>query len=150
MFTDLIPRFFVKSGTGGRAEQADRIRDVYEPFAVLAGLPPANLPARPTPRQLVSTVVSEERGRLRAELTATDAATVVSLGREAQAALRQIVDGADGVPARGLRLEGYGQPGTLRVGEYRARWYALTHPGNRSAEWRRVHSDWEHAVRPVG
>ncbi|MFA9430023.1 hypothetical protein [Egicoccus sp. AB-alg2] len=150
MFTDLVPRFFVKTGTGGRAEQGDRIRDVYEPFARLVGLPPANLPARPAQRQLVSGVVTEERNRLRNELAAAGASVIVTLGSEAREALRQIVDDADGVPARDLRRDNYGEPGTLRIGRYRARWYALTHPGNRSPAWREVHAQWEQTVRPAG
>jgi hypothetical protein len=148
-FTDVTTRFYVKSGSPRTAQQADRIRDVYAPFAMVASLPPARLPARPTPRQLVADAVGIEGGRLRSELADAAAATVVTLGDEARTVLARIADEVAGPPSGALRRDdaGYGQPGHLRLGGYRAQWYALTHPGNRNAEWSRIQDRWAAEVR---
>ena len=142
-FTDVLPRFFVKTGPPTRPQQADRIRDVYKPFAELTGLPPSLLPQRPSQARLVAQAIKEEGPRLRAELAETHAPTVVTLGEEARAVIAEIADEASGVPLGPLsRSDNYGRHGSVRICNYRASWYALTHPGNRSPAWATLHKLW--------
>lgn len=147
-FTDVLTRFFVKSGSTKRPQQADRIRDVYEPFAEEAALPVAALPFRPAPGRLVEDASQLERGRLRQELSDAAAPTVVTLGEEARAVIQRVADDVTGPPTVPLRRDDphYGQPGPLRIGRYEARWHALTHPGNRSPQWAALHGRWAERV----
>lgn len=142
-FTDVLPRFFVKTGPPARPQQADRIRDVYKPFAELTGLPPSLLPQRPSPARLVAQAIKEEGPRLRTELAEAHAPTLVTLGEEARAVIAEVADEASGVPLDPLsRGDSYGRPGSVRIGNYCASWYALTHPGNRSPAWTALHKRW--------
>jgi len=142
-FTDVLPRFFVKTGPPARPQQADRIRDVYTPFAELTGLPSSLLPQRPSPAQLVAQAIKDEGSRLRAELAEAYAPTLVTLGEEARAVVAEVADEASGAPLDPLyRDDSYGRAGAVRIGNYCAPWYALTHPGNRSPAWTALHTRW--------
>lgn len=155
-FTDAIDYFFVKQGKpGGRRQQADAIGADYTPFAAAAGLPPASLPARPTPDELVALAASHHCDRLRAEFEEANAPVVVTLGEEARRVLIAVADHVDGAPAHpldGRRIAvdeaSYGRPGTARVGGIEAQCYALVHPGQRSTGWRQLHDQWRRCVAP--
>jgi hypothetical protein len=143
-FTDLITRYFVKYGSRRRPQQGDRIRDIYQPFAIAADLPEARLPSRPTPRGLTAMASREERARLRDELVEAGAPLMVTLGAEARAVIEQIADESSGAPTRPLDRTDlkYAEPGRVAVGAYEASWCALTHPGNRSPQWETARARW--------
>ena len=151
-FTDLVPRFFLKRSGGSGSAQANRIDDTYTPFARAAELPAASLPNRPTPARLVQLTVTEAASRLRGEIAGAGADLLVTLGEEARWAVAILADDAGGPPTSQLRCnDSYGLPGRLRIDDYRARWVALTHPGNRTNAWRGVHDAWsEHAAQLGG
>ena len=149
-FSDVVDRFFVKSGNARRREQADAINADYAPFAVEAGLPEARLPSRPGTEELIQLGLAEHSQRLREELTQARAPVVVTLGEEARRVLQGIADSAGGPPAlplEGRRLTGdagatYGEAGTVTLGDIDAQWYALVHPGQRSPVWTGLHDAW--------
>lgn len=146
-FTDALPWFFVKrSGSSTKREQGDVLDDIYEPFAAAAGLPSADLSSRPSRSQLVTMATTTERRRLREELAESGASSVVTLGEEARRVLVGIADEADGLPTRPLHAKAYGDRGRVRVGNHAAEWYALVHPGNRSAKWRQARDLWKSHV----
>jgi uracil-DNA glycosylase len=145
-FTDAVDRFFVKRG-GSRRQQGDVVDAAYQPFAVAAGLPAASIPSRPTPAQLVQLSISDHRERLRDELQKARAPIVVTLGEEARQVVLGIAEECSGPPVapldgRSLVPEAYGEAGVLRIGDVRARWHAVVHPGNRNQSWTAIHDGW--------
>lgn len=144
-FTDAIDTYFVKSGRGS---QGAAMTERYGPFASAAGLPAASLPPRPSIRSLVALAVTEHRDRLRDELVASRAPTVVTLGEEARQVLGSIVDDADGPPVEALGTKDpgdaarYGKCGSIRVDGRTLEWMALVHPGQRTDTWTKLHDSW--------
>lgn len=135
-FTDCLPFYFVKSGKGS---QGQRIAEVYQPFAAEHGLPPADLPPRPKPADLVRRTVAEESDELRQQIIEAEAAQVATLGQEAADVLAAIA----GVEPMALRPnEAYGTPYPVKVGDTPLAWIPLTHPGNRTPVWRARHQLW--------
>jgi hypothetical protein len=137
-FTDCLPTYFIKSGPHS---QSARIRTVYDPFAAASGgrLSPADLPARPTPRELVGRAVLEERDLLLAQLAESGAPAVVTLGQEAADVLAAITDSP---PITLVHDDTYGQPRSLNTAGRRVDWLALVHPGNRATSWASQHRTW--------
>lgn len=150
-FTDAVDRFFVKRA-GPRArgrQQGDVIEQVYNPFAQRAGLPLADLPARPAPAALVRIAVEEHRDRLRSELLDSKTPLVITLGEEARQVMLGIAAKCSGPPTSsldGVRLAGepgsYGARGEASVSDHTLEWMALVHPGQRSSGWRSIHDGW--------
>ena len=145
-FTDCLPTYFIKSGT---ASQATAIREVYDPFAAAQSppLPPADLPSRPSPPDLVRRAIAQEGPTLRGQITQAAAPTIVTLGQEAADVLAGIAD-TDRVPLA-LRSD-YGRARVLTVAGHPMQWVPLVHPGNRSNAWRRQHQQWAHTVAAAG
>ncbi|MBI2708829.1 MAG: hypothetical protein HYX34_03945 [Actinobacteria bacterium] len=149
-FSDVVDRFFVKSGNTRRREQADATTADYAPFAVEAGLPEARLPSRPGTEELIELGLAGHSERLREELTQARAPVVATLGEEARRVLQGIADSAGGPPAlplEGQRMTGdagatYGEAGTVTLGDMEAQCYALVHPGQRSPTWTGLHDAW--------
>lgn len=148
-FTDAIPHFFMKrSGGGSRAQQADVIREIYEPIAKALALQPADLPERPSPKAFVDLALATEKERLRNELAESQTPLLITLGEEARRVLLGVADEADGPPQQPLRVRStYGQPGRAAVNNREITWLALTHPGNRSSLWRKATTEWRQKVR---
>lgn len=136
LFTDCLPTYFVKDGAGS---QGQRIRTVYEPFAAAAGCPPAALPLRPKPSELVRLAVENEGRVLLDQLTGSSAPRIVTLGQEAADVLAAIT-GMDRV--RLDRGPGYGRTVPIELGGSRREWLPLTHPGNRHSAWAQRHAEW--------
>lgn len=145
-FTDCLPTYFVKPGT---ASQAEAIRNHYGSFAATQNppLPPADLPTRPTPRELVRRTITEESPTLRAQIAEAAAPTIVTLGQEAADVLAAIADADRILLAPGTD---YGHARTVAVAGHRMRWLPLIHPGNRSAAWLRRHQRWTQDVAATG
>ncbi|MFD1045240.1 uracil-DNA glycosylase family protein [Kibdelosporangium lantanae] len=145
-FTDCLPTYFIKSGENS---QMTAIRDRYEPFAVAQRprLPRADLPVRPSARDLVHRAVAEEGPILRARIAEAAAPVMVTLGQEAADVLAELA-GVDRV----LLTPGadYGRARTVVVAGLRTQWIPLVHPGNRSARWRHRHQQWVRAVGTAG
>ena len=149
-FSDVVDRFFVKSGNARRREQADAIAADYAPFAVAARLPEARLPSRPSTDELVEVALTEHAARLRAELAQAQAPVVVTLGEEARRVLLGFADAVTGPPT--MPLEGrrfrasaaatYGEAGSVSLGNVQAHWYAVVHPGQHSPTWTELHDAW--------
>lgn len=135
-FTDCLPYYFVKSGHGS---QGHRMAAVYQPFAAEHDLPPADLPPRPKPADLVHRTVTEEADELRQQINEAGAAQIVTLGQEAADAFAGIA-GVDPVELR--PDEAYGAPRPAAIGETHVEWLPLTHPGNRTPTWRTRHKQW--------
>lgn len=137
-FTDCLPTYFVKSGP---RSQGGRIRAVYDPFAAASAgrLAPADLPPRPTPRELVGRAVLEERDLLLAQLTESGAPAVVTLGQEAADVLAAIIDTR---PITLVPDDTYGRPRSLNAAGRPVEWLALVHPGNRATSWATRHRTW--------
>jgi uracil-DNA glycosylase len=145
-FTDCLPTYFIKTGT---TSQATAIREVYDPFAAAQSplLPPADLPTRPSPPNLVRRAIAQEGPTLRKQIIQAAAPTIVTLGQEAADVLAGIA-GTDRVP---LALgSDYGRARALTVAGHQLRWVPLVHPGNRSNAWRRQHQRWAHTVAAAG
>lgn len=149
-FTDIVDRFFVKTGTERRQQQADAITNQYAPFASKANLPSANLPSRPTRPELVRLALTEHRSRLEAEIGEAGAPVIITLGEEARRTLTGIADATEGQPTlplvgRGFTGENaskYGVAGTATIGGRTMKWRALAHPGQPSRTWRMLHDSW--------
>lgn len=148
-FTDVVDRYFVKSG-GGTGQQGDASRLNYAPFARAAGLPVAALPARPSIEGLIRLAVEEHAARLRAELTDARAPAIVTLGEEARRVVLALSDGAAGSPTEPLSLQrfangaatSYGEAGYNTIGGRGMAWRSLAHPGQRGAAWTALHDAW--------
>lgn len=148
-FSDVVDRYFVKSG-GAKRQQGDAIAQDYEPFAKAAGLQSARLPPRPRVDALVQLAIDEHAIRLRHELAEAAAPVVVTLGEEARRVLLAIADEASGPPTEPLerrRMAGdggdrYGAPGSLAIADQDMSWLALVHPGQRSPFWVNLHNAW--------
>lgn len=136
-FTDCVRRFFVKGGTNS---QAEAIKTDYAPFAAARGLPAASLPSRPADALMVRTALDEDRGALAAQLHASGAGTVVTLGQVAADVFAALA----GRERIGLRAEdeSYGTRGDFRLGAVSGTWMALKHPGQRQKLWERRHELW--------
>jgi hypothetical protein len=78
-FTDCVPTYFIKSGTGS---QTEAIRDRYSPFAAAQSPPltPADLPARPSTSELVHHAVNVDGPVLRSQIADAAAPTIVNAG----------------------------------------------------------------------
>ncbi len=142
-FTDVVNTYFVKTGKG----QQGAAVGLFNTVAPHMDLAEARLPARPTPAELIKLAVQHHRERLRAELVEASAPIVVTLGEEARSVLDCIADASDGEPSRPLTgatasADSYGGPGTVTIGGWTGRWFALVHPGNRAKQWRKLHADW--------
>jgi hypothetical protein len=141
-FTDCLPYYFVKAGADS---QGQRIDEVYQPFALTHGLPAANLPARPSERELVSRTVLHEADTLRHQLQESGTDHIVTLGQEAA----DVFAAVSGAPPVHLRPDAtYGLPRTAVIDGRRLTWLALTHPGNRILIWRTRHTQWSAGCRP--
>lgn len=136
LFTDCLPTYFVKGGAGS---QAERIQTVYQPFAERAGLPPAQLPPRPPPQELVRRAVVEERSTLLGQLGGSQAPRIVTLGQEAADVLAAITGAEPFVLTTGGE---YGRSRSVVFGGSRREWIPLTHPGNRTPAWAARHAEW--------
>ncbi|ODU27941.1 MAG: hypothetical protein ABS80_02985 [Pseudonocardia sp. SCN 72-51] len=135
-FTDCLPYYFVKQGSGS---QGDRIAEVYQPFAALHGLPPADIPPRPKPAKLVRRALAEELDDLIRQFTEARAPRVVTLGQEAADVLTGLADTERVV----LRADAsYGTPRPVTVGGTEVDWLPLTHPGNHTPVWNERHEEW--------
>lgn len=137
-FTDCLPAYFVKTGPGS---QGERIRAVYDTSAATTGgaLAPADLPPRPSTRELVARTVNEERGTLLAQLAEAGAPAIVTLGQEAADVFAALTDTPPLVLNTG---PAYGHPATVRADGRQLEWIALTHPGNRTPAWADRHRRW--------
>ena len=139
-FTDCLPTYFVKNGPGS---QGDRLQTVYRDFAARYELPPALLPARPTPAELVRRAVADEAPALVDQLVSADCSRVVTLGQEAADVLAAIA----GVERVLLRPDpDYGRPRPVVVAGRGWEWIPLTHPGNRTPAWKARHGQWAEAL----
>jgi hypothetical protein len=147
-FTDVVDRYFVKSGGAAKRQQANAIAADYAPFAEAAALPVAQLPPRPSIDELVRLAITDHASRLRAELVASAAPVVVTIGEEARRVLVGVADASAGPPTRSLSMErpglarDYGEAGTVSVDGCAMSWRALVHPGQRSVAWTAVHDAW--------
>jgi hypothetical protein len=135
-FTDCLPTYFVKRGS---SSQTAAIRKVYDPFAARHGLPLADLPERPAPKDLVRRAVAEEGPHLARQLADAAAPPVVTLGQEAADVLTRLRSADPVVLAPGPN---YGRAHHITLGCHGIEWLPLVHPGNRSERWRRAHRDW--------
>lgn len=130
-FTDAVPWFFVKKGTGS---QGDAIEKRFAPLAPKLngsdGVHAGDLPKRPSQKDLVEIVGSERRAGLRSEIADASAPTIITLGQEALDAVRVVADAHSGLPEK-LASERYGRLGgvTVDVKEYAL--LPLVHPGFR-------------------
>ncbi len=129
-FTDCLPTYFVKH---------DKTAEVYGPFAEERDLPDAELPARPSPSQLVSRAIAEEGVGLREQLLEADAPAVVTLGQEAADVLAVLAGAARVVLAPD---ESYGREYEITLDGHKLGWIPLTHPGNHGEVWQQCHARW--------
>jgi hypothetical protein len=143
-FTDCLPTYFIKPGSGGQAEAMA----AYDPFARSQNppLPTADLPTRPPPRRLVHRAITEEGPALRAQLTDAAAPMVVTLGQEAADVLAGI---ADAEPVRLTPGDDYGNLRSVTVDGRQMQWIPLIHPGNRDSQWRARHEQWKQFAAAV-
>jgi len=134
-FTDVYPVFVTKSsstGSRGRREQGNAIRDEYDAIADELGLPASSLPIRPTIRQLVTESLSRFQDHLLQALEAADAPLVITLGDEPFQVLSRIPALTPEPPADTIAdLYGarYGERGYVTVNGRRVEWLPLVHPG---------------------
>lgn len=126
-FTDAVPWFFVKEGSGS---QGDAARTRFAPIAAAINAPLSTLPTRPTPRQLVRTADSEpRRTSLRRELVDSSAPLVITLGQEALDAVRSVADHCAGTQQRLASTDEYGTRGNLTIHGHQMQLLPLVHPG---------------------
>lgn len=139
-FTDCYRRYLVKSGAGS---QRAAMEAAYAPFAAARGLPPVSLPGRPADAALVRMAVAEEGGELMAQVRASEADLVVTLGQPAADVLAHL-SAIDRVVLR--RDSGYGSVRRLRIGHAAVNWLPLKHPGQRSSVWQEHHQAWARSL----
>ena len=141
--TDAIPWFFVKYSAGKGREQGDAIRESYAPFAEATRAPTADIPTRPSTKELVALAVKSQRERIRNELLESQAPLVITVGQEAWDALVGVVDAAD-IEGKKLDSERYAQRGSVRVDGMEFEWLPLAHPGvvRRPGRWQTAHETW--------
>jgi len=139
-YTDVVPWYFVKSGSGS---QREAIVHRFAPIAAQLGVPPGDLPSRPSPRALVELASGPPRREsLRSELVDAGAPLVVALGKEALDAVRAVSDSSSGLPER-LSPLGYGEVGEITVVGVTLGMLPLVHPGFAS---RPSSPDWADAL----
>lgn len=145
-FSDLLPWFFVKKRAGENQprQQLDVIDEVYAPFAARAGLPPANLPLRPSIPKLCSYVLEHRREHLRNELLESGARVLITLGEEPRSVVERISDRVGGRVTTRLSstMREYEHAGWADIAGRRLEWWALKHPGQRSPAWMALHQRW--------
>lgn len=81
-YTDVFPVFQVKTSNGSKREQGDAIRDEYDRIAAQLGVQPSSLPARIPKSKLPAVAASTFGERLVADLSASEAPLVITLGDE--------------------------------------------------------------------
>lgn len=137
--TDALPIFHVHRGRG---TQGEAMLDRYDRWALEHGLHEHDLPTRPPVNELVATAVSDHSERLRDELRQSGARLIISLGNEALAVLRQLVDEEDELPRKLVRDVDYGHVRQASLDGRRFAVRPLLHPGQRAQHWRLAHSQW--------
>ncbi|HEY2191858.1 MAG TPA: hypothetical protein VGH76_06080 [Actinomycetospora sp.] len=135
-FTECYRRYLVKTGASSRAAAMDR---AYTPFATPRGLPPASLPRRPSDAALVRMALEEDCGDLLAQLRASGADVVVTLGQPAADVLADLLD-VDRVALR--RDPAYGRERRVRIADRTVPWLPLKHPGQRTSAGEEHHRQW--------
>jgi len=143
-FTDAVPWFFVKSGTGS---QGDAIDQRFNPIARTVGIPEGTLPRRPSVSSLVKIAASAPRREmLRAEILDAHVDMVITLGQEASDAILRVADKSDSTPRSLTPDETYGRPTSLTINYRQMEWLALAHPGfirqTTNARWLSALDDW--------
>lgn len=115
-------------------------------------MPPAALPARPSPKRLIRLAVSEHAARLREEWRQSGAPLFTTLGEEAREVAVQLANHCEGPPSGQLRSydDAYGQPGTIDLAGRSAKWLTLTHPGNTLRSWQPARQRWTSWARSCG
>lgn len=141
--TDALPFFFIQSGKG---KQGDAMRGRYDKFAAAKGLEPHELPARPTPSELVRRAVNEEGERLRDEIQRSQAPLLITLGNEALQVARGILDDPQ-LPRKLSPGHEYGQRFATTLDGTALEVLPLVHPGQRSAVWLTAHEEWAARAR---
>lgn len=135
-FTDCYRRYLVKHGAGSQGAAMDR---AYAPFAAARGLPPVDLPERPTDPALVRMAIAEDGGEIVSQLQDSGADLVVTLGQPAADVFAAVTGAARPVLRRDMS---YGLERQVRVGGRAAQWLPLKHPGQRAPAWVQHHQDW--------
>jgi hypothetical protein len=136
-FTDCYRRYLLQTGPGS---QAAAIARAYESFAGARGLPPVSLPAYPaTERAFVRMALSEDDGHVLAQLQASGADLVVTLGQPAADVLGELL-GIERVLL--TRDSTYGTRRDIWSEGRWLGWLPLKHPGQRRPEWVAHHGTW--------
>jgi uracil-DNA glycosylase len=124
--------------------QSARIQDTYVPVARALGLPECTVPPVPNGEAgIVREACEGHLDRLRAELDACAAGTVITLGNAALRVFGLVADQL-GAPSA-LASTDYGAVRKARVGERTVDWLPLVHPrsGERTPHWAETHRRWK-------
>ena len=131
-FTDVYPVFLIKTSGGKRREQGAAIRDEYDSIAPRMEMPVSSLPDRMSAARLPALAASEFGERLVADLSASQAPLVITLGQEVWDTLLAIPS-LHACPPRErfteLYGDSYGAIGSLTVNGREVAWLPLVHPG---------------------
>jgi uracil-DNA glycosylase len=121
------------------------VEDVYEPFARVHALPPAELAPHPSEAQIVSDGIDQNLARLRRELTAAAPDVIVTLGNAALRVLRKLL-GDSAAPTK-LTVTDYGTEPSVNLNGHGMSWLPLAHPAA-PGPYRVAHETWM-ARRPA-
>lgn len=149
--TDAVPWYFVKQGAGSQGAAIERVNALSRKMAL--AIPAGDLPARPSPRDLVKhAVTSPRRESLRRELLETGAPLIITLGQEPLDAVRGVADSVPEVPEKLVPDRNYGSRGSAILDGRKFELLPLVHPGllrqvGPDSDWARAHQDFTERVR---
>jgi hypothetical protein len=120
------------------------VESVYEPFALTHGLPSAVLAEHPSENAIVAEAQAFHSERIRNELVAAGAQTVVTLGNAALRVFRGLLDAVAG-PTKLAADETYGAGYVVALAGMTARWFPLAHPAA-PPMYQSAHATWKETV----
>jgi hypothetical protein len=139
--TDCLDTAMMSTGVQRRVTAAGGESATYHQLIGVLGLPPAEMPHHPSEGD----IVAQARGnhdRLRGQLAASGATTLITLGNAAARVVAELGGQAGGA----LERDAYQEVRSIDLGGHSYAWHALVHPAVRPP-WTEIHRAWLEARR---
>jgi hypothetical protein len=137
--TDCLDTAMMSTGVERRVSAAGGEQATYNRLVEELGLPPVEMPRHPSENEIVS-LAREHHPRLRRQLEASNATTLITLGNAAA----RVITALGGEPGGKLTHNAYQGVRHLTIGSRTLKWHALVHPAVRPP-WTDTHEAWRAA-----
>ena len=137
--TDCLDTAMMSTGVERRVTAAGGEQATYHRLVDELGLPPVEMPRHPSENEIVS-LAREHHARLRRQLEASNATTLITLGNAAA----RVITALGGEPGGKLTHTDYQAVRHLTIGNRTLKWHALVHPAVRPP-WTDTHEAWRAA-----